>query len=140
MSRWARAGELVHAEQQLGALRAAAQAIATMPPQVAGVQASRVCRLSRLTTAGRRNRSTGNSSGLSRTTSTAQPSPLPRSAEDCPQTRLRSLLALPRLTRRRYGQQRQSSMASPGSIQPILVSYETRAAETCLRSGTGDRW
>ena len=45
MSRWARAGELVHAEQQLGALRAAAQAIATMPPQVAGVQASRVCRL-----------------------------------------------------------------------------------------------
>jgi DNA primase catalytic core len=45
MSRWARDGELVHAEQQLGALRAAAQAIATMPPQVAGVQASRICRL-----------------------------------------------------------------------------------------------
>jgi DNA primase catalytic core len=45
MSRWARDGELIHAEQQLGALRAAAQAIATMPPQVASVQASRICRL-----------------------------------------------------------------------------------------------
>jgi DNA primase len=45
MSRWARDGELVHAEQQLGALRAAAQAIATLPPQVASVQASRICRL-----------------------------------------------------------------------------------------------
>jgi DNA primase catalytic core len=45
MSRWARDGELVHVEQQLGALRAAAQTIATMPPQVAGVQASRICRL-----------------------------------------------------------------------------------------------
>jgi DNA primase catalytic core len=45
MSRWTRDGELMHAEQQLGALRAAAQAIATMPPQVASVQASRICRL-----------------------------------------------------------------------------------------------
>jgi DNA primase len=45
MSRWARNGELRHAEQQLGALRAAAQAIAAMPPQVASVQASRICRL-----------------------------------------------------------------------------------------------
>jgi DNA primase catalytic core len=45
MSRWARDGELVHAEQQLGALRAAAQAIATMPPHVASIQASRICRL-----------------------------------------------------------------------------------------------
>jgi DNA primase catalytic core len=45
MSRWARDGELVHAEQQLGALRSAAQAIATMSPHVASIQASRICRL-----------------------------------------------------------------------------------------------
>jgi DNA primase catalytic core len=45
MNHWAHDGELRHAEQQLGALRAAAQVIATMPPQVAGVQASRICRL-----------------------------------------------------------------------------------------------
>jgi DNA primase catalytic core len=45
MSRWTRDGKLVHAEQQLGALRAAAQAIAAMPPHIAGVQASRICGL-----------------------------------------------------------------------------------------------
>jgi DNA primase catalytic core len=45
MSHWVHDGELMHAEQQLGALRAAAQVIATMPPQVAGTQASRICAL-----------------------------------------------------------------------------------------------
>jgi DNA primase catalytic core len=45
MSHWAHDGELQHPEQQLGALRAACQAIATMPPQDAGSQALRISRL-----------------------------------------------------------------------------------------------
>jgi DNA primase len=45
MSHWACDGELARAEQQLGALRAAGQAIALMPPQDAGTQASRVTSL-----------------------------------------------------------------------------------------------
>ena len=42
MSRWARDGSLAHAEQQLGALRAACQAIAQMPLWDAAAQARRV--------------------------------------------------------------------------------------------------
>jgi DNA primase catalytic core len=45
MSHWAHGGELRHPEQQLGALRAACQAIVTMPPQEAGAQAFRISRL-----------------------------------------------------------------------------------------------
>ena len=45
MSHWAHSGELRYPEQQLGALRAASQAIAAMPPQEAGTQALRVSRL-----------------------------------------------------------------------------------------------
>jgi DNA primase len=45
MERWERGGELATPEQQLGALRAACQAIATMPPHVAAQQADRITRL-----------------------------------------------------------------------------------------------
>lgn len=45
MSHWAHDGQLRHPGQQLGALRAACQAIATMSPQDAGTQALRISRL-----------------------------------------------------------------------------------------------
>jgi DNA primase catalytic core len=45
MSHWAHDGEPAFPEQQLGALRAACHAIATMPPQEASTQALRISRL-----------------------------------------------------------------------------------------------